>query len=131
MCRIISLLDSAGLKHETHLFLEGENAPANDVAAVIKRVYDEVEGDILVASRSNKVCLVRLLVSWDRSLTTSAASLAMSCEESPACTVFEHQSQQDVVSDFVILRYACRHGRRGGSLVPWQRVCQGCLCPLC
>ena len=35
--------------------MEGENAPAGDVAAVIKKVYEEVKGDLLVASRSNKV----------------------------------------------------------------------------
>lgn len=54
-CRAIALLDKAGLKHETHLFLEGENAPASDVAAVIKRVYEEAKADLLIASRSNKV----------------------------------------------------------------------------
>ena len=49
--------------HETHLFVEGENAPATDVAAVIKKVYEEVKGDLLVASRSNKVGSY-LLASW-------------------------------------------------------------------
>lgn len=51
------MLDTAGLRHETHLFLEGENAPASDVAAVIKKVYEEVGADLMVASRSNKVDL--------------------------------------------------------------------------
>ncbi len=49
------MLEEAGIAHETHLFVEGENAPATDVAAVIKKVYEEVRGDLLVASRSNKV----------------------------------------------------------------------------
>ena len=53
--RIISVLEEAGIAHETHLFVEGENAPATDVAAVIRKVYEEVKGDLLVASRSNKV----------------------------------------------------------------------------
>ena len=56
-CRVISVLNKAGIKHETHLFLEGENAPAADVAAVIKKVYEETGGDMIVASRSNKVYL--------------------------------------------------------------------------
>ena len=53
--RVISFLEEAGVSHETHLFVEGENAPATDVAAVIQKVYNEVGGDLLVASRSNKV----------------------------------------------------------------------------
>ena len=53
--RIISPLEEAGVSHETHLFVEGENAPATDVAAVIQKVYKEVGADLLIASRSNKV----------------------------------------------------------------------------
>ena len=36
-------------------FLEGENAPAADIATIIDRVYKENQATILVASRSNKV----------------------------------------------------------------------------
>ena len=61
-CRVISVLNKAGIKHETHLFLEGENAPAADVAAVIKKVYEETGGDMIVASRSNKVYLFQMIV---------------------------------------------------------------------
>jgi hypothetical protein len=41
--------------HETHLFLEGENATAKEVAEIVQKVYESVGGDLLVASRSNKV----------------------------------------------------------------------------
>ena len=58
-------LDAAGVSHQTHLFLEGENAPANDVAVIIDRVYQEVEGFILIASRSNKVCSHQFAVPLD------------------------------------------------------------------
>ena len=43
------------MSHQTHLFLEGENAPAEDVASIIDRVYKEIQATMLVASRSNKV----------------------------------------------------------------------------
>ena len=55
MCSFNRDLDTAGVSHQTHLFLEGENAPADDVAAIIDKVYSEVSGAMLVASRSNKV----------------------------------------------------------------------------
>ena len=54
-CSFNKDLDTAGVAHQTHLFLEGENAPAADVATIIDRVYKENQATILVASRSNKV----------------------------------------------------------------------------
>jgi nucleotide-binding universal stress UspA family protein len=55
-------LEQAGVAHETHLFLEGENASAAEVAAVVKKVYEEVGGDLLVASRSNKTWSERFFI---------------------------------------------------------------------
>lgn len=43
------------MSNKTHLFLEGESAPASDVAEVIRKVCEEVGGEFLIASRSNKV----------------------------------------------------------------------------
>lgn len=49
------VLDAAGIEHQTHLFLEGEDAPAEAVASLIARVCKEVECSILTAARSHKV----------------------------------------------------------------------------
>lgn len=54
-CRVNPLLDEAGIEHETHLFLEGENAQASDVTTIVDRVAGQVKADLIVASRSNKV----------------------------------------------------------------------------
>jgi nucleotide-binding universal stress UspA family protein len=55
-------LDKAGVAHETHLFLEGENATASEVAAVVQKVYEQEGGDLLVASRSNKTWSERFFI---------------------------------------------------------------------
>lgn len=51
-----------GVPHETHLFLEGENATAKEVAEIVQKVYESVGGDLLVASRSNKTWSERFFI---------------------------------------------------------------------
>lgn len=55
-------IDQIGAPHETHLFLEGENAAASEVAALVKKVCDQVGADLLVASRSNKTWSERFFI---------------------------------------------------------------------
>lgn len=56
------MLDREGVKHETHLFLEGESAPAKEVAEIIGKVAKQVTAAVIVASRSNKVLVLDLLI---------------------------------------------------------------------
>ena len=52
---MVPIIDSKGLQHELHLFVETATAPATAIFEVIKKVIAQINPEILVIGCNNKV----------------------------------------------------------------------------